>query len=166
MKYSSFFKVDTNIDKIHQYLAASAFIFSVSSLSYIVLKNQRKIVIFDTLEICRSLRSIKLIFFQKCSFIWTFDIALFFHFLEHYQLSRVVGWGEKIFISIFKSPTFQEIKKSFFQKKSSNKLSIFRRELESTLLYFHHECFLNNDGSNLLSSTEWPIWIGTILDRY
>ena len=74
--------------------------------------------------------------------------------------------GEKIFISIFKSPTFQEIKKSFFQKKSSNKLSIFRRELESTLLYFLHECFLNNDGSNLLSSTEGPIWIGTILDRY
>ena len=39
MKYPSFFKVDTNIDKIHQYLAASAFIFSVSSKLHIAQKS-------------------------------------------------------------------------------------------------------------------------------
>ena len=40
MKYPSFFQVDTNIDKIHQYLAASAFIFSVSSKLHSVQKSK------------------------------------------------------------------------------------------------------------------------------
>ena len=88
------------------------------------------------------------------SYVYTFDTAIFFHFNSAVSY---LEWdeGKKIFISIFKSPTFRRLKKAFY-KESHQIISISRGlTTGSILLYFSSWMFFEQwrkKGSNLLSS--------------